>query len=80
QRWDGVKDRQAPISKSVNRAARYVVLAGLLGIILAAVAIAVSAKRYCERQYDPVAMKKTLGGSRAMIRKIYLFHLRLVCS
>ena len=55
-------------------------LAGLLGIILAAVAIAVSAKRYCERQYDPVAMMKTLGGSRDMIRKIYLMHLLMVCT
>lgn len=80
QRWYGVKDRQSPISNSLNRAESYLLLAGLLGIILAAVAIAVSAKRYCERQYDPVAMMKTLGGSRAMIRKIYLLHLSLVCS
>ncbi|TMP26797.1 hypothetical protein, partial [Pseudoalteromonas rubra] len=75
--WYGVKDRQSPISNSLNRAESYLLLAGLLGIILAAVAIAVSAKRYCERQYDPVAMMKTLGGSRAMIRKIYLLHLSL---
>ena len=46
--------------------------------MLAAVAMAVSAKRYCERQYDPVAMMKTLGGSRASVRKIFLTHLTLV--
>ena len=46
--------------------------------MLAAVAMAVSAKRYCERQYDPVAMMKTLGGSRTTIRRIYLLHLSLV--
>ena len=79
QQWYGVKDRQSPISNSLNRAESFLLLAGLLGIILAAVAIAVSAKRYCERQYDPVAMMKTLGGSRAMIRKIYLTHLLMVC-
>jgi putative ABC transport system permease protein len=79
QQWYGVKDRQSPISNSLNRAESFLLLAGLLGIILAAVAIAVSAKRYCERQYDPVAMMKTLGGSRAMIRQIYLTHLLLVC-
>ncbi|MBQ4834690.1 cell division protein FtsX [Pseudoalteromonas sp. MMG010] len=79
QKWYGVKDRQSPISNSLNRAESFLLLAGLLGIILAAVAIAVSAKRYCERQYDPVAMMKTLGGSRALIRKIYLAHLLLVC-
>lgn len=80
QNWYGVKDRQSPISNSLNRAESFLLLAGLLGIILAAVAIAVSAKRYCERQYDPVAMMKTLGGSRDMIRKIYLMHLLLVCT
>ncbi|CAI86948.1 ABC transporter permease [Pseudoalteromonas translucida] len=79
QQWYGVKDRQSPISNSLNRAESFLLLAGLLGIILAAVAIAVSAKRYCERQYDPVAMMKTLGSSRAMIRKIYLTHLLMVC-
>ncbi|CAD2224215.1 conserved membrane hypothetical protein [Pseudoalteromonas sp. 3J6] len=80
QNWYGVKDRQSPISNSLNRAESFLLLAGLLGIILAAVAIAVSAKRYCERQYDPVAMMKTLGGSRDMIRKIYLMHLLMVCT
>lgn len=80
QNWYGVKDRQSPISNSLNRAESFLLLAGLLGIILAAVAIAVSAKRYCELQYDPVAMMKTLGGSRDMIRKIYLMHLLMVCT
>ena len=80
QQWYGVKDRQSPISNSLNRAESFLLLAGLLGIILAAVAIAVSAKRYCERQYDPVAMMKTLGGSRSTIRKIYMLHLLLVCA
>ncbi len=80
QQWYGVKDRQSPIANSLNRAESFLLLAGLLGIILAAVAIAVSAKRYCERQYDPVAMMKTLGGSRSTIRKIYLLHLSLVCA
>ncbi|KJY99651.1 MULTISPECIES: ABC transporter permease [Pseudoalteromonas] len=80
QRWYGVKDRQSPIANSLERSERFLLLAGLLGIILAAVAIAVSAKRYCERQYDPVAMMKTLGGARAQIRAIYLLHLSLVCG
>ena len=80
QNWEGIKDRQSPLGENLQRAERFLLLAGLFGIMLAAVAMAVSAKRYCERQYDPVAMMKTLGGSRAMIRKIYLLHLSLVCS
>ncbi|MBQ4852642.1 ABC transporter permease [Pseudoalteromonas sp. MMG012] len=80
QNWEGVKDRQSPLGENLARAERFLLLAGLFGIMLAAVAMAVSAKRYCERQYDPVAMMKTLGGSRVVIRKIFLTHLALVTS
>ncbi|OHU85018.1 MULTISPECIES: ABC transporter permease [Pseudoalteromonas] len=78
QTWQGVKDRQSPLGDNLMRAERFLLLAGLFGIMLAAVAMAVSAKRYCERQYDPVAMMKTLGGSRSVIRNIFLLHLSLV--
>ena len=78
QNWQGIKDRQSPLGNNLDRAERFLLLAGLFGIMLAAVAMAVSAKRYCERQYDPVAMMKTLGGSRRVIRNIYLLHLSLV--
>ncbi len=80
QTWQGIKDRQSPLGNNLNRAERFLLLAGLFGIMLAAVAMAVSAKRYCERQYDPVAMMKTLGGSRQTIRNIFLMHLTLVTS
>jgi len=78
QNWEGIKDRQSPLGNNLERAERFLLLAGLFGIMLAAVAMAVSAKRYCERQYDPVAMMKTLGGSRKVIRNIFLLHLSLV--
>jgi putative ABC transport system permease protein len=78
QSWQGIKDRQSPLGTNLDRAERFLLLAGLFGIMLAAVAMAVSAKRYCERQYDPVAMMKTLGGSRKVIRNIFLLHLCLV--
>ncbi|KGJ87689.1 ABC transporter permease [Colwellia psychrerythraea] len=80
QTWEGIKDRQSPLGNNLDRAERFLLLAGLFGIMLAAVAMAVSAKRYCERQYDPVAMMKTLGGSRKVIRNIFLLHLSLVTS
>ncbi|ODB36453.1 cell division protein FtsX [Pseudoalteromonas sp. BMB] len=78
QSWQGIKDRQSPLGENLARSESFLLLAGLFGIMLAAVAMAVSAKRYCERQYDPVAMMKTLGGSRKTIRRIYLLHLSLV--
>ncbi|KZN43800.1 ABC transporter permease [Pseudoalteromonas luteoviolacea] len=78
QNWQGIKDRQSPLGENLARSESFLLLAGLFGIMLAAVAMAVSAKRYCERQYDPVAMMKTLGGSRHTIRNIFLLHLSMV--
>ncbi len=75
QIWYGVKDRQSPITKSLDRAEQFLLLSGLLGVILAAVAIAVAAQRYCQRHYDPVAIFKTLGASSTQVRKIYVTHL-----
>ncbi len=74
----GVKDAQSSISGALQRAEQFLLLAGLLGIVLAAVAIAVAAQRYCQRHYDPVAIFKTIGGSRVQIRRIYITHLLLV--
>lgn len=75
QRWYGVKERQSPITNALERSEQFLLLAGLLGVILAAVAIAVAAQRYCQRHYDPVAIFKTLGASSAQVRKIYVTHL-----
>lgn len=78
QRWYGVKQRQSPITAALQRSEQFLLLAGLLGVILAAVAIAVAAQRYCQRHYDPVAIFKTLGASATQVRKIYVTHLLLL--
>jgi putative ABC transport system permease protein len=75
QIWYGVKDKQSPVTSALERAEQFLLLAGLLGVILAAVAIAVAAQRYCQRHYDPVAIFKTLGASSSQVKKIYVTHL-----
>lgn len=78
QRWFGIKDRRSPIAESLARAERYLLIAGALGMILAAVAIAVAAQQYCQRQWQSVAILKTLGASRRTIRTLYLSHLTVL--
>ncbi|WP_199611388.1 ABC transporter permease [Flocculibacter collagenilyticus] len=70
-----VKDRTNVLSGALKRSERYLLLAGLLGIVLAATALAVAANRYCQRHYDPVAIFKTLGAGKQQIRRIYFAHL-----
>lgn len=76
--WDSVEDDSSPIGRSVGRAEQYFLLASLLAIVLAAVSIAVAAQRYSQRHYDPVAIMKTLGASRKLVQRVYLYQISFI--
>lgn len=78
--WDSVEDDNSAIGRSVGRAGQYFLLASLLAIVLAAVSIAVAAQRYSLRHYDPVAIMKTLGATRATVQKIYLLQILFITT
>lgn len=77
-RWQQVGDDESAIGRSVARAERYFLLASLLAIVLAAVAIAVAAQRYSQRHFDPVAIFKTLGATKQMIRRVYVLQIMFI--
>lgn len=76
--WSSVNDNDSGIGNSVARAEQFFLLASLLAIVLASVAIAVAAQRYSQRHYDPVAIFKTLGASKSLVRKVYLLQVLFV--
>lgn len=77
QRWRD-RDQQSAIGGALERAERFLLLAGLLGIVLAACAAAVAANRYSQRHVQAVAIIKALGATTAQVRRIYASHLGLV--
>ena len=77
QRWRNM-DRESAIGSALERAERFLLLAGLLGIVLAACAAAVAASRYSQRHTQAVAIIKALGATTAKARLIYSSHLLLV--
>ncbi len=68
----GVKEGAESIGSALDRAERFLLLGGLLGVVLAGVAIALSAQRYSLRHYDHVAVLKTLGATPNAIDGMFI--------
>jgi putative ABC transport system permease protein len=62
-----VADSSPQIGDAAVRAARFLALASLVSVLLAAVAVAMSARSYVRRHLDSVALLKTLGASRRFV-------------
>ena len=67
-----VRDESEEISDALNKAESFLLLGSLFAVLLAGVAIALTAKRYSERHYDYVAILKTFGCTSNEIGVIYL--------
>ncbi|MDP2562753.1 ABC transporter permease [Psychrobium sp. 1_MG-2023] len=80
QNWEDIKGEKSPLANSLARANQFLLLASLLGIILAATAISVTAARFSQNQLDAVALLKTLGTSDSVIRKIFTFQLATIAT
>ncbi len=77
EQWQEL-DPETAIGAAMERAESFLLLAGLLGIVLAASASAVAANRYRQRHAEAVAVIKALGATTGTARKIYCSHLLLV--
>ena len=66
-----VRDESAEVSDALNKAESFLLLGSLFAVLLAGVAIALTAKRYSERHFDYVAILKTFGCTSRQISIIY---------
>ena len=78
QRWIDIESGQSPLAGALNRAQKYLSLTSMLGIVLAAVAVAVASRRYSQRHQPSVAIFKAMGASKAYITKLYCLHWSLL--
>ncbi|MBT8422804.1 MAG: FtsX-like permease family protein, partial [Gammaproteobacteria bacterium] len=60
-------DAGRELNNAISRASRFLALASLVSLLLAAVAIAMSARRYAERRLDTAALMKSLGASQRFV-------------
>ncbi len=76
----GVRDSQPTLARALDRAERFLLLAGSMGVILAGIAIAIATRRYTERHFDYVAILRSLGATSKRVLSFYLTHLFLLST
>ncbi len=76
--WRSIRDSSETIGGALDRAESYLLLGGLLAVLLAGVAVALSAHRYARRHYDHVAILKTLGATPRQILSGFLVMLAAI--
>ncbi len=75
ERLSDLKDTNPQIRSAMDRAGRFLNLASLVSVLLAAVAVAMAARRYAVRHRDRIALLKCLGSQQAFILRLNLLQL-----
>ncbi len=74
----GLEDAGEQINSAIRRAQRFLTLASLVTVILAAVATAMAARRYALRHLDTIALLKSVGATQSFVQNSTLTQLACV--
>ncbi|MBS1219200.1 MAG: transporter permease, partial [Proteobacteria bacterium] len=72
QRVESIQDARPEIRSALQRAEQFLSLAALLSVVLAAVAIALAARRFLQRHLDACAMMRCHGASQGKVVRLYV--------
>jgi putative ABC transport system permease protein len=78
ERLREVDESSRQLNSAIDRASRFLNLASLASVLLAAVAVAMGARRYASRHIDTVALMKCMGASQGFVLGISLIELTLL--
>jgi putative ABC transport system permease protein len=73
-----VDDSSRQLNSAIDRASRFLNLASLASVLLAAVAVAMGARRYAARHIDAVALMKCMGAAQNFVLAISIIELTLL--
>ena len=78
QRLETIQDARPEVRSSLDRAGRFLGLAALVSVVLAAVAVAMAARRHSERHLSGTAVMRCLGASQRTLVGIHVGELVLL--
>jgi putative ABC transport system permease protein len=78
ERLREVDESSRQLNSAIDRASRFLNLASLASVLLAAVAVAMGARRYAARHIDTVALMKCMGASQRFVLAISIFELTVL--
>lgn len=78
QRLETIEDARPEVRRALERADRFLGLSALVSVILAAVAVAMAARRHTQRHLDGCAVMRCIGASQSLIARIYVGELLLL--
>jgi putative ABC transport system permease protein len=78
ERLVGVSEESPQIQSSTRRAGRFLNLSAMITVLLAAVAVAMAARRYTQRHLDNVALMKCMGAPQRLVLQVTVIELALI--
>ena len=75
ERIEGAADARPEVRAALTRAQQFLGLAAVVAVVLACVAIAMSARRFAQRHRDTCAMLRCFGASQNTMNGVFLFQL-----
>jgi len=78
ERLESIDEESPQIQASTKRAGRFLNLSAIITVLLAAVAVAMAARRYTRRHLDNVALMKCMGAPQRFVLQVTVLELALV--
>ena len=78
ERLVGIDEESPQIQSSTRRAGRFLNLSAMITVLLAAVAVAMAARRYTQRHLDNVALMKCMGAPQRLVLQVTVIELALI--
>lgn len=72
---EDVRDERPQLGSALERAEKYLSLAGLAAVLLAGVAVAMATRRYVDRHLDTAALLRCFGATQSQLARLFAWQL-----